>query len=855
MKIERMFLRSYKPMLHQPIKEIEAKFNSILQIIIGQNGSGKSSLLHELFPFPPTSSIFEKDGKKRIEITHNDNAYVIESDFSDKQHPHSFSKNGEELNTSGANKIQFELCADEFGLTPTIGKVLSMQTTLTTLTPGNRQSLLFELYPGNLSFLENKYKFIRKRATAFENQLKPLTNMEREKKDRVLSEDVLKQYQREYEELTEQMNMVDKTIFLLEKEIDEINSKLQNNIIQNDRKFSLDQVHDKLYWINSILCNLKINHPGLFTYKDPKLALGSISQHFDSLEESLDEQEKNAEELKKTINECSALYESSVSDEIKRLENEKTQIEKKMQHCYVDSLIPVVNEEEIEKLKESTKPWMEKIIDDIEGFECSIWSRDRIDRCHRTINAIKSDLLDLENERKHIRDDNERCNEEYNKRKETFPPEDCKRECKLKETFQHFVNDLIVKLKQSNKKWDHLNKRIDTEQCRLERLQKAVYGPEQLVSYVDQIFDMIEWRNWGKYLFNYQDPVYVLNHNRTIIVGNLNKLITNSENSINKKQLQDKLEKITERLKTLKETNLPAEEFVNKTLVSRKTELNKTLERITELKDQISRINSVKSDAETLSQKYDEVNSLQSKFNSYKNELVLEHLKEYDQDITDKLYKLKEDLNNRLREKTNVLREQKDINSELKNTIYPRKRKIENLLRKVRYISPELSPKSGIPYQYMLKFVNGVLSNMNEIIRDVWGYNLEMEYEDGNVALDYCFPVRINDGNKVQDCSMCSKGEKEILDIAWLFAVYRVLGFNHCFPVFLDEPDSALSHGNRLRIMELIKNLITSGDVHQLFIVNHNFSLFSAFEHNEIMCLNPSNIVLPEVYNTHVKIA
>lgn len=854
MFINRIYLYGYKPLLHQPITELDASFTSTLQLLIGQNGSGKSSLLTELSPFPPVSSIFEKDGVKKLHISHGKSNYVLTSDFSDKSHPHSFKRDEEELNESGNSKVQQELVETEFGYTKSVAGVLNMTSSLTKLSKASRKSLLFELYPGDLTFILDKHKFICSSIKKYRNNLEMLQSMKRETTEQQLTREQMQEYESSLEQLKNELNAVDKTIFLLEKELNQIRNR-ENYECDEENKLDLKQMCEDLKQISSRAAELKIRYPHLFRDQDVRLTKDKIDNRMETLQSDLKKYEEQAENLKKIINEYSSFSESSVSDEIKKLEKSEKDLLTRHEKHKVDPQIPVIPEDDIESVKTDVREWTESLLSRIGEMTSQVWSREKLEKCENLIKEIHSQIRDFENEKKHLNDEYNKKNEEYQSRINLSPPAQCNFDCRLKESYQKFLKDVKKRVDEVAVRINKVDKRIETLNKRLEKLRNVYQGPSQVIQSVEQLSDLIDWRKWRSYLCGQQSVIQILNENGYILCNRMDRIIRNSENKKAQLNIEKELNTVRDKLETLRNTNLPAEELINKTAMDRKSELNSAVKQIEQIKFDLNRLQELGEAGKTLLQDTEFLEQMQEKFKVYGEYVVLRRLEQVDMETIDSLKTVRDNLNESIRSKENQIKEQKELQSKLEKTIEPRIKKTQEELRKVRLIEPELSPTAGIPHRYMVKFLNKVLAHVNEIIRSVWGYSLEMEYMDENIALDYAFPVRINDGNKIQDCSMCSQGEKEILDMAWLFAVYRVLGYNRKFPVFLDEPDSALSHGNRQRIMELIGNLINSGDVYQVFMINHYHSLFSAFENNEILCLNPSNIITPEQYNTHANIS
>ena len=89
-------LKGYTRLSLNHIDSLEYTPVAKTQVIIGTNGSGKSSLLYELSPMPSHHRMYDH-GYKQITIEHKGSTYVLTSDFT-KGKSHSFIKDGIELN-------------------------------------------------------------------------------------------------------------------------------------------------------------------------------------------------------------------------------------------------------------------------------------------------------------------------------------------------------------------------------------------------------------------------------------------------------------------------------------------------------------------------------------------------------------------------------------------------------------------------------------------------------------------------------------------------------------------------------------------------------------------------------------
>jgi len=70
-------LSKYKRLMMSNIQSFEWTPTKNLLIMIGSNGSGKSSIMDELSPIPSRHSNFEKGGEKEFHCSHNGSRYVL----------------------------------------------------------------------------------------------------------------------------------------------------------------------------------------------------------------------------------------------------------------------------------------------------------------------------------------------------------------------------------------------------------------------------------------------------------------------------------------------------------------------------------------------------------------------------------------------------------------------------------------------------------------------------------------------------------------------------------------------------------------------------------------------------------
>ena len=155
-KIEKIILDGYKRLKLGQIGHIEINFNARDQIIIGTNGSGKTSIFHELSALPADKAQFEKTGKKEIHIRKDGKSIVATSLFNPKPF-HSFMVDGVEMNESGLVTIQTELAEKYTGVTQEIQDLLIGKILFTSMKGDVRRQWFTRLSDANIEYLIGVY--------------------------------------------------------------------------------------------------------------------------------------------------------------------------------------------------------------------------------------------------------------------------------------------------------------------------------------------------------------------------------------------------------------------------------------------------------------------------------------------------------------------------------------------------------------------------------------------------------------------------------------------------------------------------------------------------------------------------
>ena len=197
-----------------------------------------------------------------------------------------------------------------------------------------------------------------------------------------------------------------------------------------------------------------------------------------------------------------------------------------------------------------------------------------------------------------------------------------------------------------------------------------------------------------------------------------------------------------------------------------------------------------------------------------------------------------------------------------KQTVEVIQAEIETIKKKLSLLQEAqaaLSPTTGLIAKGMTGFINAFVESVNRFIAKIWLYPLEIvpiELEgDDELDLDYKFEIRVNGEKASPDIAETSSGMKEIINLAFVLASMEYLGLSD-YPVFLDEFAVKMDAAHRTAAYGIIDYLVESSNFSQLFLISHYASGYSNLSDAEILVLCPSNITLPKhlVVNSHAQL-
>lgn len=800
------------------------------QLILGTNGSGKTSLIEELSPLPGHVSKFNKDGYKKITFDYRQNHYELTSIFGSKQ-IHSFIKNyDEELNPSGLITIQKDLVKSEFGITDQIHDMMIGSTTFTRMSPSERRQWFSLMGNKDYDYALNVYKKIQEYNRDVTGALKRNKKLLVEETDKLLKEE---------------------EIIVLKNEINEL-TKIINILMENKPKiFSNDRTEKDIDLVKEV-CDAEITNHANKILKT-KIQLNNFPFNIEYLNDSINKtiQDINVNELfmKKIAEEYMDLEKQysklniMSSDSITKLTTHKKELEKELNN-HINDCVYIKNIDNPELALNSLKTifhTLSDIVIEIKSNSDNYYSKSNYQELvlkHDKIIELKTNI--------------EKELEQWISRKNKL---EAFKEKGITECPKCAYNWIIGF---DQKKYDDAIKSIDTLTEKYKKINKEltdiktkINDYEEYSKLITQYKQCTNSANALNILWDYLLENKILQNTPKDILNIINIATQDLTKLIAVEAIMKELEGINNTLNTINLTDKENYEKIQESLEKKNNEVLKYTEEITTLKKNLNYYKTLKTNIELLLNR----DTLLNNNLREKEELFNEKIKLIRVNVLTDLISNFQQL---LAHKTTTLNKIEHIKVLVNNLILQIKKLEEEELASKQLLLA-LSPTEGIIAEGMLGYIRNFTVKMNTLINKVWNYSLEIlpcSIEEGeSLDLDYKFPMYVKDTDQlIPDISKGSGGIKEVIDLAFKVIAMSELGLGD-FPLFLDEFGIKFDEYHRDTANSVIQSLMQEHHFSYLFMISHSYRDYDNINDAEILILDSRNITIPtkEKYNQHVE--
>lgn len=822
MKFIHLSLKRLKRLELSNIEEFNISIVKNIVLLIGSNGSGKSTIIEELSPLPANHQNYRRGGHKIITIEHNNTIYELKSIFYEEKPKYHFIKNGEELNPGKTMTVFKELVYTEFKITPDIHNVLIGKVTFESMSVAQRRKWFTNIPGVDYEYAIQYYKRLKERAKVYQTTIKDLHSKLIKEQSKLLDVD-------------DEMN--------LKRRIEELTNDLHHFINMKPNK------EPPMVTYKETLSNLSFKADQLL--KSHNNVSNALSQYVDvnteEVKESISSINNNAEALKYMMSDCAIELDAIRLEVLKydevnmdMVNNSKSMLEdcdkeiefikSTMFNSSIEELYSIANANHTNKLLtllNSKLPYFEYLSSEAIPDVQKQFNQDQLAVYQRKLSDLDVSLATLNKEHLLNRSDIQH-QEKHRDNVDTECPK-CNHVWKV-----GYDSNVYSKLLATR---DRINIHIENVTSKKKSLSQLV----------ETVSHQVEIRKNLYTLGNFYPEVtplvreiqQALYDNPSSIIGTVHKVIMDLSNSIKINNILLKKEEINKEaskkadydaatLQNMKNT-MDAAEKKYALLSSKYGVLLQKKRDLEHILNQRAILEKVNEDLVNFTHTVDNFkrNVGANVFYRYVNSAIV-YLK------TEIAVAQESITNNTLRQRT-----VKMIEDDIKL--------IETKTELLEKTCEILSPTSGLIAQGLTRFLNSFVADMNHFISLVWSYPLELmceQFQNEEIDLDFKFKVGVNDNDPVDDVSSTSSGQKEIIDLAFRKINTSYLGlFNH--PLYLDEFGTKMDHAHRNRAVRVIEDMITESSQMQVFMVSHYASSYSSLNNAQVVILHPNNVIVP----------
>lgn len=829
MKYTSIVLQGYKRMALNNINLISIEFTQAIQLILGTNGSGKSSLISEISPLPGNALDYTSEGSKKVSIEHHSNLYELVSIFAPTV-KHSFSKDGVELNKGGTASVQRELVRKEFGITPEIHDLVIGQTNFTSMDTGTRRYWFTMLSDTSYDYAIKIYNKLCEKSRDVVGSLKTAKKRLVTETSKIISEE-------EKTNLVEQIHDLHRVL----QEMLEFRQPTTKTTAEIESKAI--SIEKEIIALSRNLIKTKLLQAGKHNYS----SLDAISQDIVNLEADTIVYKKL---IDKYFEEHTSLQETI---EILKAKGDHT-LEELIEHASL-------TEKAIDNVLDTLKLGL--VFEDYEHASIAL------ETVYETITSVSSIIAINKNR-------------EFNKNNFVETNEKLLSQKTLLLNLTHQLNTFHA---QKDHQDSHKTKsKIDCPKCLYswsqgfdeelyEKILTAIENTQNRIDEVTTNITILEETKESILEYTTLFKQYQSCINNWPILDPLwdylltNKIITDEPRSLQAIlgklrydfTLNAKVKVLTTELNRVKEVLRLSKQIGDEDI--NKTQLHQTR---------------LENDIETTTGK------LQTSLIAYKKLVAYKKDVENNLDLADKIDVLSRVFNSMYDEHKTILRNDALTDmirgvqlilakkEQLLSEINMQQAIIKDIQDQILYLEledvsykgliKELSPTEGLIAEGMLGFISNFTKQINSFIDRVWTYKLEvvpcgME-DDGSIELNYKFPIKVDSlVATAPDVKKGSTSMRQIIDLAFRITAMKYLGLSDS-PAYLDEFGSGLDAAHRVNAMQVVKTLIEDQPFTQLFMVSHYETSYGSLNNAEICVIGMSNIIIPKdaIVNRHVRI-
>lgn len=775
-----------------------------VQMVLGTNGSGKSSLLSIGFsPLPADSKDFFKGGGREVHIEDRGRKFVIVEKFNDKNY-YSFKVDGEEKNDGHTITVQLELCKEYFNYTREIHDFITGATKFTQLTAQARRDWIVKMSEADFSFAFREFERFRKGYSSSTSVVNFLRGRINEERARLLDPNDVVEMRKRADELRatirELMSFprVDSGYVSMAELMDDYNELFKQLDSFLGREYPKTLVGGKTY--DDLIAELSERSTELRAIQTERAnninvlnqRLGRIKSMMDIDPEALAiEQEQQVQMLGTIPPSRVQLHESMLM----RAEPVLHELRKAVMD------LPATR---------TTHHALMQISDRLRASQTSY------DKAENILNNIAQQLHQISRCEKISCPS---CNHDFIPGVSATAVSELEQRQSRGSEYVKTVGHELAELQEEFHTADNNYRSYE----RLEEIRRQ-YGQQYpgVFAYIDSVGGFDLGRGLHEKLGLYEREVN-LHEQRSGLVRRIEEI----------QQALDNYEREGAGFSALREEQ---------------EALSKSYRKVYEEREAVDlTLNEVRRDK--VYGEYFEIhyNQVEDKVEQFKQKLVRYLDREASIMAEEEISKLQTTLainETALAEDDLVMTIVKDLETQLA--------KMEITQKAYKRLTDEMSPKTGLIAEQVTQQIGAIVGGVNMMIKRVWNHPLfiQLPSKEG-VDLDYKFPI-VDENRTRADISKGSDSMLEIVNRAFVLTLYYSLNMSG-YPLFLDEPGRTFDETHAQSLIPLVKDLVDSDRFSQILIISHDSDTQRAFPDSETIIIDDRNINYPYPYNEHVE--
>lgn len=836
-------------------------------VILANNGSGKSSLLMEMTPYPLEHTISRSTKRtEKDKIAEKEIHFVLETGirykckiYYDKNKTSAYItkddmiNNGEEieLNINGNIGSYEEILERELGITKNYQQIGFLSPDLInfiSMKAADRSRYLSNFLP-DVSFFLKSYDIVSKKAN---EKKKEIENLNKE-----LGKLTTINYESHLEQLKLNIDLTNKSLDKLKE--DSVKCKMfldsfdqyQEAILQKDKIKQLflmysneaDKLKNKIYLSKEYL-DLYKGKDGDKKLKEDLLKLEkdlvSSKEKEYSLSKNIEKLILSIKEKEMLLDDNSNLTQDSLSDILNYIDKYTQELEDLNKELVIlessnSIMIELFDKMDINQIYDFNRiselvlelsSRLERI-NDSNIFNLKYLSNKTLE-LERLFSGTKNDIEENEKEIKDLTEkisllhSNEEMKRLYSLR------ENCVKSCKIIQELEKYVNidnerELLIKNKSL------LEDKINNDKKKLERYELDITIINQNLTIITNINNIImqnsnniaEYSEKIKVIFKYEEVEDIVKELRKIKINfepfkeyiHLKEKIKSINNSLNelkiKKNVAISKSNIQKEVEELNNNKKELEILKSETIVSLETE--------------IERLKDISKNKESLQNYIFDYELLTKELLDVKSKLItLANIEYYSSHLKDISIKLELDKAFKEKELSNLEKERELLKSEYLNKQQLEKLRNQYLEIKNRYeiLKSIWSVRDGYPSILLESFLLELKNDVNKNLNEIWDNSLSIE---DFILTQSEFSIVMNrSGTIIADASQLSQGERAIMSLAISFSIIEMNLKEKMYDVIrLDELDATLDEIRSRRFFEMVKERIERMGVSSCFIISH----------------------------------